>query len=77
MKRYMGFFFYLNKQKSNKNAKNLGITVTTNTDKKNSKIKKRKKLSCSPEVKADCSVSAVKCPSQPNLVGFIYFTLTC
>lgn len=37
MKRYMGFFFYLDKQKSNKNAKNLGITVTTNTDKKTAK----------------------------------------
>lgn len=37
MKRYMGGFFYLDKQKSNKNAKNLGITVTTNTDKKTAK----------------------------------------
>lgn len=72
---WVGFFF-LNKQKSNKNAKNLGITVTTNTDKKQQN-KEKKKPSCSPEVKADCSVSAVKCPSQPNLVGFIYFTLTC
>lgn len=35
-------FFYLNKQKSNKNAKNLGITVTTNTDKKQQNKEKKK-----------------------------------
>lgn len=37
-----GGFFNLNKQKANKNATNLGITVTTNTDKKQQNKEKKK-----------------------------------